>query len=68
MKFLEKCLGSILSPEGVELIMGFFVFFFLGGGGEEEETEGRQSSLTDFKGGQQKLTASEGGSLKYLIA
>ena len=63
MKFLEKCLGSILSPEGVELIT--WVFFFGGGGGE---TEGRQSSLTDFKGGQQKLTASEGGSLKYLIA
>ena len=61
MKFLEKCLGSILSPEGVELIT--WVFFFWGGG-----TEGRQSSLTDFKGGQQKLTASEGGSLKYLIA
>lgn len=61
MKFLEKCLGSILSPEGVELITWVF---FLGGGG----TEGRQSSLTDFKGGQQKLTASEGGSLKYLIA
>ena len=40
-------------------------FFFWGGGGK---TEGRQSSLTDFKGGQQKLTASEGGSLKYLIA
>ena len=40
-------------------------FFFGGGGGE---TVGRQSSLTDFKGGQQKLTASEGGSLKYLIA
>ena len=31
MKFLEKCLGSILSPEGVELIT--WVFFF-GGGGE----------------------------------
>lgn len=62
MKFLEKCLGSILSPEGVELIT--WVFFFWGGG----ETEGSQSSLTDFKGGQQKLTASEGGSLKYLIA
>ena len=62
MKFLEKCLGSILSPEGVELIT--WVFFWGGGGG----TEGRQSSLTDFKGGQQKLTASEGGSLKYLIA
>ena len=30
MKFLEKCLGSILSPEGVELITWFF---FLGGGG-----------------------------------
>ena len=57
MKFLEKCLGSILSPEGVELITWFF---FFGGGGE---TEGRQSSLTDFKGGQQRLTASEGGSL-----
>ena len=42
-----------------------WVFFFGGGGGE---TEGRQSSLTDFKGGQQKLTASEGGSSKYLIA
>ena len=39
--------------------------FFWGGGGG---TERRQSSLTDFKGGQQKLTASEGGSLKYLIA
>ena len=63
MKFLEKCLGSILSPEGVELIT--WVFFFGGGGGG---TERRQSSLTDFKGGQQKLTASEGGSLKYLIA
>lgn len=62
MKFLEKCLGSILSPEGVELIT--WVFFWGGGG----KTEGRQSSLTDFKGGQQKLTASEGGSLKYLIA
>ena len=68
MKFLEKCLGSILSPEGVELIT--WVFFFLGGGGGggEGKTEGRQSSLTDFKGGQQKLTASEGGSLKYLRA
>ena len=31
MKFLEKCLGSILSTEGVELIT--WVFFFLGGGG-----------------------------------
>ena len=40
--------------------------FFFGGGGRG--TERRQSSLTDFKGGQQKLTASEGGSLKYLIA
>ena len=43
-------------------------FFFWGGEGEGGGTEGRQSSLTDFKGGQQKLTASEGGSLKYLIA
>ena len=66
MKFLEKCLGSILSPEGVELIT--WVFFGGGGGGGGGGTEGRQSSLTDFKGGQQKLTASEGGSLKYLIA
>ena len=33
MKFLEKCLGSILSPEGVELIT--WVFFFLGGGGKD---------------------------------
>ena len=32
MKFLEKCLGSILSPEGVELIT--WVFFFGGGGGQ----------------------------------
>ena len=66
MKFLEKCLGSILSPEGVELIT--WVFFLGGGMGRGGGTEGRQSSLTDFKGGQQKLTASEGGSLKYLIA
>ena len=45
--------------------MGFFFFLGRGRGGG---TEGRQSSRTDFKGGQQKLTASEGGSLKYLIA
>ena len=44
MKFLEKCLGSILSPEGVELIT--WVFFFGGGGG----TEGRPSSVKDYNG------------------
>ena len=52
MKFLEKCLGSILSPEGVELITWVF---FLGGGGGGGGNRGASVVANRFQRGTTKI-------------